>query len=1449
MKLNTIVTVALLIISMAAFGQSKNTVDNLGIWHANKHKSASLRTDIPTTQAQNLTVDISKLKAHLRGKSKAITLNIPHADGEFVPYTLTPASAMAPGLAAKFPEIQVFNGISADGKSHGKFDLTAKGFHGMMFTPQGTMFIDPINNTSQVDYQSYYKKDFEAYKKTPFGDDQLKTEINTKDTKVNLAAKQTVKQRSNGTELRKYRLAVTATGEYTQFHGGTKQAALSAIVTTINRINGIYEKEVAITFELIADNDLIIYTSAATDPYTNDDAGAYIDETQNNIDAIIGDANYDIGHGFSTGAGGLAGTGPCITGRKATGVTGTSSPIGDPYDVDYVAHEIGHQFSANHTFNGTTGSCDGSNRNGSTAYEPGSGTTILAYAGICAPQNIQNNSDAYFHTASYDEIITYSTLGSGNNCPTITATGNTPPEVNAGDGGFTIPISTPFTLTGSGTDADGDELTFAWEQFDLGPAGTPNSPVDNAPLFRSFSPVSTLSRTFPKLSDILNNNQIVGEILPDYTRTLTFRLTARDNQPTGGGVNYDEISFEVTDQAGPFVVSSFNTNTSIEAQNNITIEWDVANTDIAPVNCQFVNILLSEDGGNTFTHVLKSNTPNDGAEVVLIPDVVTSEARIKVEAADNIFFDINNANFQIVVPTVPDFNISLSEEEIDICTPATAEIIVAIGSIAGFSEEVTFSLNGDTRDITATFSSASVVAGNTATLTLEDETSSINETRIITVEATANGTTKSANITVNFYDGIIEEIVVVSPSDGQTDFGSTNAIIWNTLTGFNNYELQIATDNNFDTIIEETTSSTGSYNPTNLAEGTNYFLRIRAVNACETTAYTAVSFTTSSSNCTTLVSTDVPKAISSSGTPTVTSTIQINESGIISDLNVLDIQGTHTWVNDLTFTITSPSGTSVTLVSEICAGSIENFNFSFDDQAGTAIIPCPPTDGGTYIPLSDLSAFNGEQMNGTWTLTINDAFDVDGGSLNAWSLEICTNAGFKPNPPSNVQAESINGQIDLQWTDNSEDESLFTIERSTNNSVNFEEIATVGANVTSYSDLDISSNNNYYYRVAAVASGNYSNYSSIVSVVTIQLAPVNLTLSNITSSTMVLTWEDNNPTTDNFIVERAQGNGTFTQVANLAGGVLNYEDPNLDPETEYSYRVKSIFDGVESAFSNIVSAFTLPLPPIAPSGLNSEFISLSRLSLNWIDNSNNEDEFVIERSQNNNVNFIEIGRVNEGITQFDDISATEVDNYFYRVKAINTGGESDYSNESFLSISPISPTNLSLSLISLQQINLTWDDNAINEVEFVIERSKADNTNFIELARVAANSIAFEDITLEEPNIYFYRVKAINEGGDSDYSNEANASSLILSTELVLDDLVVYPNPSNGYFSIDLSPNQENNLQSAVIYDAVGSAILKLGGEELGDIKQINIADKPSGIYYLHLNFQQNTVVKKLVKI
>lgn len=561
-------------------------------------------------------------------------VELPLADGELHAFTAKRNQTMHPDYNSKFPELITLDAYATDGSgAFGKWDITPSGLHAMIFIPgQSTVFIDPLFEGNNEYYIVYRKKDFLTNKSVDCGVENLDETKPMGDNKSMFGS----------CELRTYRLALSATAEYTIFHGGTVAQAAAAQVVSMNRVNGVYEKDIAITMVIIPTNNSIIYTTAATDPFTNGTPGTMINQNQTNTDNVIGSANYDIGHVFGTNSGGLAGLGVvCTGGQKARGVTGSAAPIGDPFDIDYVAHEMGHQFGGNHTQNNNCNSVAAARR------EPGRASTIMGYAGICAP-NVQNNSDDYFHGYNLGEIST-EILSNGHQCEVITALNNTPPIINSTGGNIVVPISTPFILTAHASDPDGDVLSFLWEQMDNEASTQP--PVATAtggPNFRSFDPSLDSNRYIPNLASLASNGPFTWEVLPSVARVMDFRLTVKDNHAVGTCNDYTDITVTTNASAGPFVVT-YPTAAGISwvGGSSQTVTWSVANTNAAPINCSNVRILLSVDGGQTYPYVLSSTTPNDGTETISCPNVATNTARVMVMSSAQTFFDISNNNFTI----------------------------------------------------------------------------------------------------------------------------------------------------------------------------------------------------------------------------------------------------------------------------------------------------------------------------------------------------------------------------------------------------------------------------------------------------------------------------------------------------------------------------------------------------------------------------------------------------------------------------------------------------------------------------------------------------------------------------------------------------------------------------------------------------------------------------------
>ena len=687
--------IVFLFLSQIVFAQTKmwqsieNEPTTFGLKQINPQKYKVLKLDVTSIKSF-----LSKTPLEFTAAAKTVSsvLELPMPDGSFEEFVVVESPMMEAELAQKFPEIKTYGAYSLKNPATtARLDFTSRGFHAMILSPEGTFFIDPYNTATIEYYIAYDKKDFTTKKKFSCEIDQIKqptidTPINPNpDKKLNTPT--AIHTPIGDGILRTYRLALAATGEYTTFHGGTVAGALAAQVTTMNRVNGVYLKDFAVKMIIIANNNLIIYTDAATDPYANTSADLAANQTT--ITNVIGNANYDVGHLFGTGGGGVATLqSPCNSSLKARGLTGSGSPVADPFDIDYVAHELGHQFGGNHSFNN---SCN-SNINNGTAYEPGSGSTIMGYAGICPP-NIQSNSDAYFHAGNLQEMHSFIT-GAGNTCASKPSYTNASPTISSYTGSQIIPKGTPFQLNATANDADGNStLTYCWEQMDTQVVTQPPvSTSTGGPSFRSFNPTLSGTRFFPRLSDLVANVTPTWEVLPTVGRTLNFRLVVRDNAVGGGFNEKVDVILTVDGNSGPLVLNTPSaTGISWAGLSTQTITWSVANTNLAPVSCSNVDILLSLDGGLTYPITLAANTANTGTADVTLPNISTSAARIMIKGSGRAFFDISNNNFTITcasgsvsVPT----GVSVSQTSICNGSSVTLSASCSSGTLKWYNQEV-----------------------------------------------------------------------------------------------------------------------------------------------------------------------------------------------------------------------------------------------------------------------------------------------------------------------------------------------------------------------------------------------------------------------------------------------------------------------------------------------------------------------------------------------------------------------------------------------------------------------------------------------------------------------------------------------------------------------------------------------------------------------------------------
>ncbi len=928
-------------------------------------------------------------------------IRIPMPNGTLLEFEVYETNVMHPDLAARYPMIKTYKGYSKDKSAIIRFDLSTKGFHAVINQDGHSIYIDPLAVHQDQYYMVYFTKDFKSPANHQFSCGVTSDELNEESTPTH---EQDVHQHedivftgrssSDPVSLRKYRAAIATTAEYTNYHGG-KEGALSAIVNALNRLNMIFERDLAITMELIPNNDEIIYLDASTDPYDNNsgDLGPVINANQTNLDEVIGFSNYDIGHVF--GRGGYQGLASlqsvCDFNRKASAASKASVPQNDPFVVSIVAHEMGHQMGGNHTMS----VCH--NVNPGTAYEPGSGSTIMSYAGICGGNaNIVGDADDYYFNHSLNEMYNYMHLANGDGCAEKIPVENTTPEINIPFGNnFYIPIRTPFELDASAIDAEGDAMTYSWEQYNAAELEIFGKPIGNCPLFRSYPPSTETKRVFPRIFRILNNVNALDEILPSYSRDLNFRFTVRDNNPLGGGVAWEDVWFKVTENAGPFVVTEPNWNAEWEVGKYVPIKWEVANTDINPINCKNVNIRLSKDGGYTYPILLLENTPNDGEEFIVIPDEVTTDARIRVEAADNIFFDVSNADFEIKAPSAPGFALQVVEDNVYACLPNPGMVEFEIIPLLDYADPIEFSVvDGLPDGALASFSNNSAPPSEAVIMEVDFGSVIEEATYELLVQVTGvNTDTSYRTITMTTISNDFSEFEPLMPFDGTSGVSGLPEFSWVTVEDADSYTVQISTNPSFNpsSIIDESSGIVEPpYNPTvTLEETTLYYWRVMPENECgKGIASSIQAFHTQSLNCALEAATDTPIFVSSSGTPTIESKISILPDGEISDINVTNLKGTHEYMSNLKIYLESPAGTRVLLLDRECLNYNGSFNLEYDDEA-PEVFDCPPT--GIFRPEQPLAAFNGETSGGLWKLIIEDNEGGGGGNFESWSLEFCAN--------------------------------------------------------------------------------------------------------------------------------------------------------------------------------------------------------------------------------------------------------------------------------------------------------------------------------------------------------------------------------------------------------------------------------------------------------------------------
>lgn len=944
----------------AAYGIAQSEND---LWKKStaKESSARIQSHLPQKNIFDLNVlTLKKIlsktpKRETSGFTSKVIISLPNGEGKIEKFSVYDNAVMAPELAAKYPDIKSYVAVGIDNPlARAYFSFSPLGLKSMTLYPNhSAVFIEPVSNDLTT-YTVYKKKDrHDDLGKFECGViDQTMKSIPSTSTNNSLA------RGADDAKLRTFRLALAATGEYAAYFGGSKAATLASMNNTLTRINGIFEKDFGVRLVLIPNNDMLIYTNASTDPFSD-----YLNkvnwktEAQANFTAVIGEANYDIGHLLGAGVANSGDAGArgsiCEDNYKGRAYTCAYSGNyqGDAFDLDFVAHEMGHQLGANHTFTYI-------NEGTAAQLEPGSGSTIMSYAGRTS-KDIEFRADAYFHAISIQQVTD---LIKTKTCPTITSTGNAVPVVNAGLD-YTIPKGTPFMLTGLATDANTtDALTYSWEQMDAGTATTsvPSTTATAGPLFRSYPASSSATRYFPAMTSVLTGStttsgkEILSEALPGVARTLNFRLTVRDNRIGGGSNNADDMIVTVDGTAGPFTVDTQNTAVSYAAGTSQTISWTVAGTNANTINCTNVDILLSTDGGQTFPITLVAGTPNDGTQSVVIPNNPGTTNRIMVKGSGHIFFDVNNANFTITGSAATD------------TSAPTTSTLSASGTTTS-STNLSWTTATDNTSVTGynVYQNGILKTTTTATSLAVTGLAAATTYNFYVTAKDAAGNVSTASNTIN--------ITTLAPADSAAPSTATLTASGTTVSS-TNLSWTAATDNTgvtgynvYQNGVLKTTTTTTSLAVTGLAATTTYNFYVTAKDAAGnvSAASNTVNVTTLS-----LADTTAPVAPSLSASGITASSVTLTWTAATDNIGVI---GYNIYQNGTLKTTTTTTSLAVT---GLAAATNYNFYVTAKDAAGnvsTASNTISPTTLSTGIQYCNSNGgTNKEYINRVQIGTINN---------------------------------------------------------------------------------------------------------------------------------------------------------------------------------------------------------------------------------------------------------------------------------------------------------------------------------------------------------------------------------------------------------------------------------------------------------------------------------------------
>lgn len=906
------------------------------------------------------------------GRPSQFRWALPTADGQEELFWFQQSDVLPVTLQQKYPDILVYEGVHPDDPSRQiRLECRPDGIHWMAVNTQ-----ERYTATYSRESGLLIKQDQSA-RRTPFacGADQLlPAEINLRNSGQTLKGQEWI-----------LRLAITSTYEFTQYHGGTKAQTMAALATIVNRLNLVYERDLGVHFVLAEGMDTLIIDEPDEFVFT---VGSEDLDNQYFIDLNLGSNAYDVGHVVDVGDyGGFAALGViCEWGEKAKGYSSAPQGDGDLFIIDYLAHELGHQFGATHTFNGVNGACRFA-WEGQTAVEPGSGHTIMAYAGLCADDDVAAASTPWFHAASIEQARLYSSTVAGPGCGSLREVGHLSPVIESMPRHMVVPRSTPFALTAQVTDPEGSQsLLYGWDQMDTGPANALNNPGSEGPVFRYQAPDRTIEQVFPTLRGLLDDNLLPGDILVDQPRSIAFQLLVRDQQLNGTRWAQDTLSVRVTDQAGPFRVMGAKSPQTWAVGEVVPLRWDVADTDQPPVSAPAVDIWLSEDGGYTYPIPLGIDLPNTGEALLEVPDVdCRAGCRVKVKAADHLFFALSPFAVDIDQTDRRAFSMAAIASSTAVCSSDTAQVSVLV-SAAGGVDLVQLSLDIP-EGFAARFREKEVLPGERLTIDYwATDAVGVKDVQIV-VKARLDTTMLSDTVAIAVFHPIDDPPGQLYPADNSpmVSPGGTE-LSWATISEAEEYQVKLRTGGE---IIGSWMTDTSYFQvPPELRQNAGYEWQVFAANeACPRSPASAwQSFTTLTWSCDTITQ-EGPFVFDA--LPFTRVDIPVAGTEAVTDVNVLRIEGSYSSPDNLEFRLISPVGTDIDLLrrNEPCSVG-GRFRFSFDDLFALDPDDCIWGVERVFKPREPLAGYRGEHPAGDWTL-LTFHRPNDRGQIDAVTLEVC----------------------------------------------------------------------------------------------------------------------------------------------------------------------------------------------------------------------------------------------------------------------------------------------------------------------------------------------------------------------------------------------------------------------------------------------------------------------------